>query len=87
MTYRLLMTLTVVEVLALVAVLAFYLVQLTQRLESIARSLAQVTWGVRAVEVEVGHIGPAVEDANATLAELTDELLPTVAEKAERLAG
>ncbi len=87
MTFRLLMLLTVVEVLALVAVLATYLVLLTRRLHSISANLSNVTWGVRAVEVEVGRIGPAVTEANGLLAELTDDLFPAVADKAERLAG
>ncbi len=87
MTYRLLMTLTVIEVLALVVVLAAYLVVLTRRLQSVAKSLSKVAWGVRAVEVEVATIGPTVGRMNGVLAELTDELFPGVAAKAERVAS
>jgi uncharacterized protein YoxC len=86
-SYRLLMTLTVIEVVLLVAVLAIYLVVLTRRLESIAASLAKVAWGVRAVETEVSSIGPSVTRINGVLTELTEDLLPGVAAKAERLAG
>jgi uncharacterized protein YoxC len=87
MTFWLLMTLTVIEVLALVLVLWVYLVKLTRRLRSISLSLSRVAWGVRAVEVEVSAVGPAVTQANALLTELTDDLLPGVADKAARLAG
>lgn len=82
-----LVVLTVIEVVVLVAVLATYLVLLTSRLHSISRSLSKVAWGVRAVETEVGSIEPAVVRANELLRELTDDLLPGVAAKAERLAG
>lgn len=85
MSYTTLMTLTVLEVVALVVVLAIFLVLLTRRLQSIADSLAKVAWGVRAVETEVGAVGPAVDDINRLLAELTEELFPGVADKAERL--
>lgn len=87
MSYTVLMTLTVIEVLLLVAVLAGYLIALTTRLESVAKNLSKVAWGVRAVEVEVGRLGPAVTRINGALTELTEEQLPSVAEKAERLAG
>lgn len=82
-----LVVLTVIEVVVLVTVLATYLVLLTSRLHSISRSLSKVAWGVRAVETEVGSIEPAVVRANELLRELTDDLLPGVAAKAERLAG
>lgn len=87
MSYTLLMTLTIIEIVALVVVLASYLILLTRRLESIAHSLSRVTWGVRAVEVEVSAVGPAVQDINGTLTELTEDLLPGVAAKAEKLAS
>jgi hypothetical protein len=86
-SYGLLMTLTVIEVVLLVAVLAGYLVALTRRLDSVASSLAKVAWGVRAVETELGSIGPSVRRINGTLAELTEDVLPSVAAEAERLAG
>lgn len=87
MSYTLLMTLTVIEVLLLVVVLAVYLVAITRRLDSVAQSLSKVAWGVRAVETEVSGLGPSVTRINGLLTELTDELLPGVAEKAERLAS
>lgn len=87
MSYGLLITLTVIEVVLLVAVLAGYLVVLTRRLDSVASSLAKVAWGVRAVETEVGSIGPSVQRINGVLAELTEDVLPHVAAEADRLTG
>lgn len=85
--YRLLMTLTIIEILVLVVALAAYLILLTRRLESISQSLSKVAWGVRAVEVEVSAVAPAVTQINELLVELTDDLFPGVAAKAEQLAG
>lgn len=87
MSQSLLVTLTVVQVVALVAVLAGYLIVLTQRLRSISLSLSKIAWGVRAVEVEVGSIGPNVTEVNRLLTELTEDLLPEVAAMATERAG
>lgn len=86
MSLTTLVVLTVVEIVALVVVLAVFLILLTRRLDSVAQSLSRVAWGVRAVEVEVGSIGPAVQQVNGVLDELTTELLPAAVAKAERLA-
>jgi hypothetical protein len=86
MSFRVLMTLTVLEIVALVAVLAGYVMMLTHRLQSISATLAKVAWGVRAVETEVSSIGPSVTRVNGVLRELTEELLPAVAAKAEQIA-
>lgn len=87
MSYRLLMTLTVIEIVLLVVVLAIFLILLTRRLESIAASLAKVSWGVRAVETHVAAVGPGVTRVNELLGELTEDLFPGVAAKAEELAN
>lgn len=87
MSFTWLVVLTVVEVVLLVAVLAAYLIALTVRLDSVAKSMAKVAWGVRAVESEVGSIGPSVSRINGVLTELTEDVLPGVAAKADRLAG
>lgn len=87
MSQSLLVTLTVLQVVALVAVLAGYLIVLTRRLRSISLSLSKVAWGVRAVEVEVGSIGPNVTEVNRLLTELTEDLLPGVAAMATERAG
>lgn len=86
MSFTALMTLTVIEVVVLVVALAAFLIVLTARLRSVADHLAKVAWGVRAVETEVGAIGPAVTRVNELLAELTEDLLPAVAARAEELA-
>lgn len=85
MSFTTLMVLTVIEIVLLVGVLAIFLRLLTNRLSSVALSLSRVAWGVRAVEVEVGSIGPAVAQVNSALADLTNNLLPAVARKANAL--
>lgn len=87
MSQSVLVTLTVVQVVVLVAVLAGYLIVLTRRLRSITVSLSKIAWGVRAVEVEVGSIGPSVTEINRLLTVLTDDLLPEVAALAQERAG
>lgn len=87
MSVTLLVTMTIVQIVVLVVVLAVYLILLTRRLASISTSLSKVAWGVRAVEVEVGNIGPSVGRINGLLTELTDELLPAVAAQATERAG
>lgn len=86
MSVTLLIVLTVVEIVALVVVLAIYLAQVAKHLRSIGASLAKVTFGVRAVERQVSVIGPGVGKVNQTLEEIAGAL-PGIAEKAERLAA
>lgn len=83
MSDGLLTFLSVVEVVALVVVLAIYLVIVASQLRSIAATLAEVTWGARAVERQlravrsnVGHVNGALQDISRTL--------PSVVDKAER---
>ena len=85
MSTGLLITLTVVEVLALVGVLAVYVVLLTRRLRSISSNLGRIAFGVRAVESQTARIGPAVLRINHGLGTLATSL-PIVTEKAEQLA-
>ncbi len=58
MSTTLLVTPTVIEIVALVAVLALYLIAVARHLRSIADTLAKITFGVRAVEQQVGVVGP-----------------------------
>lgn len=81
----LLITLTVVEILALVAVLAVYVVLVTRRLRSISSNLGRIAFGVRAVETQLERIGPAATRVNHGLGTLATSL-PIVTEKAEQLA-
>ncbi len=63
----LLITLTVIEVLALVITLAVYLVAITRTLRRTSKSLAKVSFGVRAIETQCTPIGPSVVKINGQL--------------------
>lgn len=85
MSKGLLTVLTVAEIVLLVAVLGTGLIIIAKQLRSIGSTLAEVTWGARAVERQlralrsnVGQINWALEDAVVTL--------PSLVEKAERAA-
>lgn len=86
MSTTLLVTLTVIEIVLLVVVLAGYLVAISRHFRSIADTLAKITFGVRAVEQQVGVVGPGVTKVNQTLEEIAGAL-PGIAEKAEKLAN
>jgi len=79
-------TLTVIEILTLVIVLAIYLILISKLLRSIASTLAKVTFGVRAVDQQCANIAPAVSQVNAGLQAIAGAL-PGIAEKAEVLAS
>jgi hypothetical protein len=74
--------LTAVEVVALVAVLAVYLILLASGLRSISTVLASVNWGVRAVERQLSAVPPAVREVNWALEEIA-ATLPRLAERIE----
>lgn len=78
MSFTTLIVLTIVEIVLLVAVLAVFLILLTQRLRSVAATLSQVAWGVRAVEVEVKSLGPSVREVNQLLQDLTGNVMPGI---------
>ncbi len=75
--------LSVVEVLALVIVLAIYLLVVASQLRSIASTLAEVTWGARAVERQLRALDSNVGQINWALEEVA-QTLPGVVDKAER---
>jgi len=83
---RLLVILTVAEVLLVVVVLAVYVINLTRELRSISTVLGKVAFGVRAVETQTGAIGPAVTRINGTLGDIEQALGP-IAEKARQAAS
>lgn len=85
MSFTLLMTLTVIEVVLLVAVLAAYLRTVTRQLRSISATLAKVAFGVRAVEEQV-TISSEIRQLNQLVGELADRELPNLARKAEQAA-
>lgn len=83
---KVLVILTVVEVLVLVAVLVAYLVSLIRLLRSITVYLGKIAFGVRAVESQTGSIGPSVLRINRTLTEIEAALGP-IASKAQEAAA
>ncbi len=84
MTTTLLIVLTVVEILALVAVLAIYLWVIARRLRSICETLAQMEAGVGAISEQLVQTGTGVGGVNWELEQLADAL-PALLSKAEAL--
>ena len=78
--------LSVVDVLLLVIVLAYFLNRVARLLNSISGTLGKVTFGVRAVESQCAVIGPAADQINANLTVAAGNL-DRAAAAAERLAG
>jgi hypothetical protein len=77
---RILITLSVIEIVALVAVLPFFLMVLTKMLGKVAGNLHRVSCGVQSIE---GHLTilAAVPMVNKTLGEIAGAL-PVVAQGA-----
>lgn len=86
LSFRTLMTLSVIEILLFVLVLAVYLVAIISRARSISDTLGKVAFGVRAVEVQTNNIGPSLTRLNAQLRDING-VLAGVAQKAERAAA
>ena len=85
MSTALLVTLTVVEIVALVAVLALFLILITRRLRSIAGALGQVSGGtIGAIQGAVFLIGAGAAILNRKLNAIAG-MLPAIAAKAESL--
>ncbi len=76
--FTLLMLLTALAVVALVVVLAYYLIKISALLESIGgtptSSLAKLRWGLRAIETETGHLPVQVTKLNGSLGTIADGL-------------
>jgi hypothetical protein len=83
---QLLIVLTAVEIVLALGVLVVYLLLVLGSLRNSVRYAAKISFGVRAIETQTGHIGPAVTKLNATLAEVA-EALPGIAERAEKVAS
>jgi hypothetical protein len=77
--------LTVLEIALLVGVLASFLNIVAKQLNRISANLARIAWGVRAVEVMCGVIGPAVDRINGNLVDINNDLTRSAA-AAETLA-
>ena len=84
MSDGLLTVISVVEVVALVVILAIYLLVVASQLRSIASTLAEVTWGARAVERQLRALRSNVGQINWALEEIAGTL-PGVVDKAERM--
>lgn len=65
---------TLGEVLALVAVLAGYLVAIAAVLRKVSETLGQVTFGVRAIERQTEGLGPALGEINGALEQVAGAL-------------
>ena len=77
--------LTVLEIVLLVAILAFFVVKITRLLRKISVNLAKVTWGVRTLGTQCAVIGPSADEINTNLAAVAADL-ERAATSAERLA-
>lgn len=86
MSFAVLMTLTVIEIILLVGVLAIFLRIVTRQLRSIAATLAKVAFGVRAVEEQV-TISTEVRQLNQLVSEVAERNLPEVTRKAQQAAA
>ena len=76
--------LSVVEIGLLVLVLGLFLNKIAYQLNSISKTLAKITFGVRAVETQCAVIGPAADRINANLSQVAAGL-EDAAGRAERL--
>jgi hypothetical protein len=77
--------LSLLEIAALVLVLAIYLTVIGNQLKRISATLAKITYGVRAVETMCSVIGPAVDRINGNLQDVCQNLQEAAVE-AEKLA-
>lgn len=85
MSESLLTWLSVIEIIALIVVLAIYLLAVARGLRRIAATLAEVTWGARAVERQLRAVESNVKQMNAALTDIKT-VAPGVVRMAEQLA-
>ncbi len=81
----LLITVSVAEIVLVVAALAFYLRRIAESLRATSANLAKVTFGVRAIETQCASIGPSVLKVNGQLRTIAGAL-DGIATKAEQLS-
>ncbi len=86
MSTELLIFLTVLEIVALVAVLALFLLAIAARLRSIDKNLDVLSKGLTEVDRHVAAIAPTAVQINKPLSDIVGAL-PSIAGKAEYLAG
>ncbi len=75
--------LSVVEIVLLVAVLAFFLLRVAGQLRSIVATLQEVTWGARAVERQLRAVRSNIGQVNSSLSDI-HAALPGLADKLEK---
>jgi hypothetical protein len=85
MSESLLTWLTVLEIVALITILAIYLIAVARGLKRIATTLQEVTWGARAVERQLRAVESNVLQINAALSDIKT-VAPGVVRMAEQLA-
>ena len=76
---------TVFEIVALVVVLAIFLLIVARQLRSISSTLAEVAWGARAVERQLRAVKSNIGQVNAALDDVA-EVAPGLATMAEQYA-
>ena len=76
---------TVFEIVALIVVLAIFLLIVARQLRSIAATLAEVAWGARAVERQLKAVRSNIGQVNAALTDMVD-VAPGIVRMAERYA-
>lgn len=86
MSEGLLTVVTVVEIVALVAILGGYLLVVAKGLRSIVSTLAEVTWGARAVERQLRAVPSNIRQLNAGLTDAA-AVLPGLADAVDRKTG
>ena len=77
---------TVVEIVALVAALGIFLIVVAGVLRSIVSTLAEVTWGARAVERQLRAVPSNLRQVNAGLTDAAT-VLPTLSDAVGRKTG
>lgn len=85
MSENLLIVVSVVEIVALVVVLAIFLIIITRLLRNIAKTLAEVAWGARAVERQLKAVRSNIGQINAGLTDIAT-VAPGLVEMAEQHA-
>lgn len=77
---------SVVEIVALVVVLAIFLLIVARQLRSISSTLAEVAWGARAVERQLRAVKSNIGQVNEALSDMV-EVAPGIVSMAERYAS
>lgn len=86
MSKNALSVLSVIEVVALVAVLGGFLLAVAAGLRSIVSTLAEVTWGARAVERQLRAVPVNIRMVNAGLTDAAT-VLPGLSDAVDRRTG